>query len=54
MTGGGGYSGFDPIEDTERYFQTIWAAMFGKSYSGFDPIEDTESSRYARVHSSQQ
>ena len=38
-----GYSGFDPIEDTES--RSIAAASVGRkgSYSGFDPIEDTES-----------
>jgi len=41
MTGGGGYSGFDPIEDTESWLGTR-RRVPRRSYSGFDPIEDTE------------
>ena len=37
------YSGFDPIEDTERGKRDHPRCPDCRGYSGFDPIEDTES-----------
>ena len=37
------YSGFDPIEDTERSASKRGGLSAVLGYSGFDPIEDTES-----------
>ena len=35
-----GYSGFDPIEDTESHFHCGNGSGGAQCYSGFDPIEE--------------
>ena len=47
----GGYSGLDPMEDTERFPNNVWRNRTFASYSGLDPMEDTESVAFAPARS---